>query len=85
MRSIIILGLFTSCAYPQNQPPVNASEISHLRFILLSSASLDHSPSAVRAFEDSLSMRFALNSQESAAIHSAGQTLKQTLAHSGSL
>ncbi len=62
------------------QPAASGVELTFLRFLLLNVASLDHSPDAVKAYEDSLVMQFGLSTQESAAIHSAGQTLNTTLA-----
>jgi hypothetical protein len=51
-----------------------------LRFLLLNIASLDHSPDAIKAYEESLVLQFGLSTQESAAIHSAGQSLNTALA-----
>jgi hypothetical protein len=62
------------------QPPASGVELVFLRFLLLNVASLDHSPDTVKAYEDSLVMQFGLSAQESAAIHSAGQTLNTQLA-----
>jgi len=62
------------------QPPATADEVKYLRFLLLSVASLDHSPDAVKSYEDSLVLQFGVSPQESAVIHSAGQTLNTLLA-----
>jgi hypothetical protein len=48
--------------------------------MLLNVASLDHDPKAIAAYEDSLVKLHGLSAQESATIHSAGQTLHTTLA-----
>jgi hypothetical protein len=48
--------------------------------MLLNVASLDHSPDAIKAYEESLVLQFGLSTQESSAIHSVGQTLNTTLA-----
>ena len=62
------------------QPPATGDELKFLRFLLTNVASLDHSPDAVKAYEESLAMQFGLGAQESAAIHSAGQALNTVLA-----
>jgi hypothetical protein len=62
------------------QPPATADELKYLRFLLLNVASLDHSAGAIAAYESSLVLQFGLSTQESAAVHSAGQTMKTTLA-----
>ncbi len=69
-----------SAAPATAQPPATGDEMKFLRFLLLNVASLDHSPDSVKAYEDSFVMQFGLSPQESAAIHSAGQTLHTTLA-----
>jgi len=62
------------------QPPATADELKYLRFLLLNVASLDHSPDAVAAYESALVLQFGFSTQESAVVHSAGQTMKTTLA-----
>jgi hypothetical protein len=62
------------------QPPASGEELIFLRFLLLNVASLDHSPDAIKAYEESLVLQFGLSTQESAAIHSAGQSLNTVLA-----
>jgi hypothetical protein len=62
------------------QPPATGDELKFLRFLLINVASLDHSPDAVKAYEESLVMQFGLSTQESATIHSVGQTLNTALA-----
>jgi hypothetical protein len=62
------------------QPPATPAEVQYLRFLLLNVASLDHSPDAIKSYEDSLVRQFGLASKGSAAIHAAGQTLKPLLA-----
>lgn len=62
------------------QPPVTGVELKFLRYLLLNVGSLDHSPDAIAAYEDSLVMQFGINAQESAVIHSAGQSLNTLLA-----
>ncbi len=81
MRNLwIAVTLYSSLCFAQQQPPATAAELKYLRFLLLNVASLDHSPDAIKSFEDSLVLQFGLSSQDSAAIHSAGQTLNTTLA-----
>jgi hypothetical protein len=78
----ILLTVFLSaslCLAQTSQPRATPADIQYLRFLLLNVASLDHSPEAVTSFEGSLVKQFGLNSQESAAIHAAGQTLKPLL------
>jgi predicted alpha/beta hydrolase len=48
--------------------------------MLLNVASLDHDPTAVAAYENSLVKLHGLSAQESAVIHSAGQSLHTVLA-----
>lgn len=62
------------------QPPATADEMRFFRFLLLNVASLDHSPDTVKAYEESLVLQFGLSTEESAAIHTAGQSLNATLA-----
>lgn len=78
--SLVIVLLAGLCAAQTPQPPATAEELQYFRFVLLNIASLDHHPSAVKAFEDLLVKQFDLNSSESAAIHAAGQALKPLLA-----
>ena len=47
--------------------------------MLMNVGSIDHSPAAVAAYETSLVKQFNLSAQESAVIHSAGQTLNVLL------
>ncbi len=75
-----VLLISSVCFAQTSQPPATPDEMQYLRFLLLNVASLDHSPDAVKAFEDSLVKQFGLNAQESQAIHSTGQTLRPVLA-----
>ena len=79
MRSIAFAVLLASTVCIGQTPP-SPNEVQHLRFILLSVASLDHDPDAIRAFEDNLAKQFGLTPQESSVIHAAGQSLKPLLA-----
>jgi hypothetical protein len=81
MRSLFLAALFVSSVWAQtSQPPATADEVKYLRFLLLNVASLEHSQVAVKAFEELLVKQFGLNTQESATIHSHGQTLNSLLA-----
>jgi hypothetical protein len=76
---LAILLVSGACFGQTAQLPATPSELKYLRFLLLNVASLDHSPDAVAAFESSLVLQFGFSTQESAAVHSAGQTMKTTL------
>jgi hypothetical protein len=78
--SLALLLISNVCFAQTSQPPATPEEIKYLRFILLNVASLDHSPDAIKAFEDSLVKQFGLVSLDSAAIHSAGLALNSLLA-----
>lgn len=80
-RSILPAVLLASgVCHAQGPTPPSAAQLRYLRFILLNVASLDHDPNAIKAFEDNLVKQFGLSAVESAAIHSAGQSLKPVLA-----
>ena len=78
--SLAALLLSSVCLAQTSQPPATPDEVQYLRFMLLNVASLDHGPDAIKAYEDSLVKLHGLNAQESAAIHSAGQSLHGLLA-----
>ena len=82
MRHTCFAALLLSgvCFAQTSQPPATPDEVRYLRFMLLNVASLDHSPDAIKAYEDSLVKLHGLNAQESAAIHSAGRSLNGLLA-----
>jgi hypothetical protein len=80
MHYIVLTVLLGASVCLAAQPPATPEEIQYLRFLLLNVASLDHSPEAIKSYEDSLVRHFGLNNNESAAIHTAGQTLKPVLA-----
>jgi hypothetical protein len=82
MRYIVLTALLSAgvCLAQTSQRPATTDELQYLRFMLLNVASLDHSPDAVKSYEDSLVQQFGLSSKDSAAIHAAGQTLKPLLA-----
>ena len=82
MRTTGLAALLLSavCFAQTSQPPATADELVYLRFVLLNVASIDHDPSAIKAYEDSLVKLHGLNTQESALIHAAGQTLHPLLA-----
>ncbi len=87
MRYLALAVLLISSAFGQTaqttqtaQAPATAAELKFLRFLLLNVASIDHSPDAIASYENSLVLQFGLSTQESSAIHSAGQTLNTTLA-----
>jgi hypothetical protein len=83
-RTCLAVLLFSGLCQAQppltSPPAVSPQELRYLRFMLLNVASLDHDPKAIAAYEDSLVKLHGLSTQESAAIHSAGQTLHTTLA-----
>lgn len=81
MRNVCLTVLLAcgACFGQTTQAPASADELKFLRFMLLNVASLDHSPDAIQAYEGLLVKQLGLNSQESAAIHSAGQTLNAVL------
>jgi hypothetical protein len=80
MRNIVLTVLLGVSGCLAAQPPATPAEIQYLRFVLLNVASLDHSPDAIKSYEDSLVKQFGLDSKDSAAIHAAGQTLRPLLA-----
>jgi hypothetical protein len=82
MRCLFLAIMLVSslCVAQTAQPAATAQELKFLRFILLNVASLDHSSDAKANYEGSLVVHFGLSSQESTAIHSAGQTLNAILA-----
>jgi hypothetical protein len=47
--------------------------------VLLNVGSVDHSPDAVKTFEDAVVKQFRLNAQETAALRAAGQSLNGLL------
>jgi hypothetical protein len=67
------------CYSQASQAPATTDELHFFEFMLMNVGSIDHSPAAVAAYETSLVRQFNLSSQESAAIHSAGQTLNALL------
>jgi hypothetical protein len=71
--------LLAGACFAQSQAPVTTDELQYFRFMLMNLASLDHSPAAVTAFENSLVPQHGLNAQEAAQIHAAGQTLAALL------
>jgi len=75
--------LFSGLCHAQpnltSPPAVSPQELRYLRFMLLNVASLDHDPKAIAAYEGSLVKLHGLSTQESAVIHSAGQTLHTAL------
>ncbi|MGA3187628.1 MAG: hypothetical protein ABSF22_11030 [Bryobacteraceae bacterium] len=81
MRYLGVVILLTSsvCLGQTAQPPATAAQLKYFRFMLLNVGSIDHSPDAIAAYESSLVVQFGLSAQESAAIHSAGQSLNALL------
>lgn len=76
---IVFLLAAGACLSQPAQPPATADEMQYLRFLLLNIASLDHSPDAIRAFEDGIGKQFGLNKQEAAVIRAAGNELNALL------
>ena len=78
MRNLCLAALlFSGACFGQTaQPPATPAELKYLRFLILNVASLDHSPDAIKSYEDSLVLQFGLNPQDSVAIHSAGPNHK---------
>jgi hypothetical protein len=72
-------ALLAGACFAQSQAPVTKDELQYFRFMLMNLASLDHSPTAVAAFEAALVPQHGLNAQEAAQIHAAGQTLAALL------
>lgn len=77
----ILLSSAVCLAQPVGQTfqPATRDELKFLCFMLLNVASIDHSPDAIKAYETSLVLQFGLSVQESAVIHTAGQTLNPVL------
>ena len=75
----IFLLACCGCYGQASQAAANADELHFFEFMLMNVASIDHSPKEVAAYEASLVRHFGLSTQESAAIHSAGQTLNALL------
>jgi hypothetical protein len=67
------------CYGQASQAPATTGELNFFEFMLMNVGSIDHSPAAVAAYETSLVKQFNLSAQESAVIHSAGQTLNVLL------
>jgi hypothetical protein len=83
-RTCLAVVLFSGLCQAQpnltSPPAVSPQELRYLRFMLINVASLDHDPKAIAAYEDSLVKLHGLSTQDSAVIHSAGQTLHTALA-----
>jgi hypothetical protein len=83
MRVLISCCVFVcvccGCYAQGPQPAATADELRYFRFMLMNVGSIDHSPKAIDAYEASLVKQFGLNTQESAAIHAAGQRLNALL------
>lgn len=84
MRNLVAVLMLAAleCAA---QAPFVPSEQQYLRFILLNIASLDHDPQAIKAFENQLVKLLGLTPQESAVLHSAGESLRPLLAQNRQL
>jgi hypothetical protein len=83
-RTCLALVLFTGLCQAQpnvfTPPAVSPQTLRYLRFVLLNVGSLDHDPTAIAAYEDSLVKLHGLSTADSAVIHTAGQSLHTTLA-----
>lgn len=79
-RYVFVLLTFCCGCYAQgSKAPVTSAELQYFRFVLMNVGSIDHSPDAIQSFEALVAKQIGLNSQESAVIHSAGQTLNALL------
>src|SRR6516162_4566529 len=80
MKSLVLLLLLSCASSAQSsQPPATADEFQFFRFMLMNVGSIDHHPSAVAAYEESLVKQFGLNHQESGFIHGQAQRLSALL------
>jgi hypothetical protein len=78
-KCCILLFLCSCCHAQGNQAPATPDELQYFRFMLMNVGSIDHSPGAIKNYEDGLVRQFGLNNQESALIHAAGQRLNALL------
>lgn len=84
MRNLVAVLMLAAlvCAA---QAPFVPSEQQYLRFILLNIASLDNDPQSIKTFENQLVKLLGLSPQESAVLHSAGESLRPLLAQNRQL